>query len=65
MAINSVQDIAITINVSKSEYEDLVRSDEVNYILRGMFRQHKYVDGDTVRAILGVEFEEDIKNGGK
>lgn len=58
MAVNGLTDICVTVNVPKSEYEDLIRESNTFRIIKNLVESQKYVDAETIRNILGIEFVE-------
>jgi hypothetical protein len=58
MATHNLTDIVSTINISKSEYEELVRESNTLRIIENLVSTKKYVDAETLRSILSINLEE-------
>lgn len=58
MAIKGLTDFCETVNVPKPEYEDLIRESNTCRIIENLVESQKYVDAETIRNILGIEFVE-------
>lgn len=58
MALNGFSDLAATLTMSKSEYENLVRDSEKLKCLRRYLNESKYPTYDDIGAILDFKKQE-------
>lgn len=58
MAVNGITDICATVNVPKSEYENLIRESNTLHVVENLYSTQNHVDAEIIRNILGIELEE-------
>lgn len=57
MATNGITDVFTTVSVPKPEYEELIRGNEQNRIIRRLLARNKYVSAEELRTMLGISEE--------
>lgn len=57
MATNGITDVFATISVPKPEYEELIRENEQNRIIRRALVKNGYVTAEGLKAVLGISEE--------
>lgn len=60
----SLADIGVTITISKTEYETLVKRSERLDILKNFIKNGKYTTIDDIKSILGISEKEGDQNDG-